>query len=113
MKNDLIFVGHIFDNINEIEKSFSDINKKVFLKNKLLQDATIRRIEIIGESSKNISINLKNKYDKIPWKIMAGIRDVIVHSYFDVDLDKIWNIVKKEFPKLKKEIEKILKENKI
>ncbi len=84
------------------------LSKKEFVKNKDIKGATVRRIEIIGEAVKNISQELKEKHPKIEWKKVAGARDVMIHAYFNVDLDIVWDIVKNDLPKLKKQIQEIL-----
>jgi uncharacterized protein with HEPN domain len=69
-----------------------------------LIDATVRRIEIIGEAVKNISEEYKNKHPKINWKQIAGTRDVLIHAYFRVDMELIWDIIQSDLKKLKTEI---------
>ena len=105
---DKIFLQHIIDEISKIEKSSKTLTKEKFEKNVDLQDAMIRRLEVIGEATKNISDKLKKENNSIEWKKIAGTRDVIIHSYFDVDLSLIWVIITDEIPKLKKNIETIL-----
>jgi len=73
----------------------------------LIQDAVIRQIEIIGEASKLISNKIKSKSPKTPWKDIAGMRDKLIHGYFGVDLDAVWETVKKDIPPLKKDIKKL------
>jgi len=109
MKRDMVlFLEDIFENVNLIDNSTKNMSKKEFKENRDIQDATIRRIEIIGEAVKNISLNFRNKYPKVEWKKIAGTRDILTHAYFGVDLDKIWEVVKNELPKLKKDIKDIL-----
>jgi uncharacterized protein with HEPN domain len=111
MKRDSsFFLDDILENINLIEESLSKLNKKEFLKDRMVQDATIRRLEVIGESAKNIQQNVKEKYPEVEWKKIVGTRDRIIHAYFITDLDIIWNIIKRDIPKLKKQIEKIKEE---
>ncbi|HIG94104.1 MAG: hypothetical protein QT05_C0014G0002 [archaeon GW2011_AR13] len=114
MKRDLIlFVEDILQNIELIEESIKNISKLKFETNKLLIDATVRRIEVIGEAAKNLPEVFKNKYPNVEWRKIAGTRDIIIHAYFGIDLDIIWNIIKNDLSKLKKEMENILnKENK-
>ena len=78
-----------------------------FVENKDLRDAAIRRIEMIGEAAKNISLATKKKYPKVEWKKIIGTRDRLIHAYFSVNLDIMWDIIKKDIPNLKKQIIKI------
>ncbi len=109
-KNDLVFVIHILESIGAIEDFSSDINKKELNSSRLKQSAIIREIEIIGEAVKNITKNLKDNHKEIEWENIAGTRDKIIHHYFGVDLNIIWNIIKNDLPTLKKQIESIKKE---
>jgi len=72
-----------------------------------LQDQIIRRIEIIGEVVKNLPDNLRMDHPKVPWRDMAGMRDIVVHQYFGVDLEFVWQAATKDFPELKAKIQKI------
>ena len=72
------------------------------------QDAVLRNIEIIGEAVKNISNNLKEKYSEIEWREIAKTRDKLIHSYFGVDLDVVWDIITLDIPKLSKQIREII-----
>lgn len=104
----LPFLKHILDAVEDIESSIKSITKGKLKKNKDIKDATIRRIEVIGEAVKNISKELKIKYPEVEWKKIAGSRDVMIHAYFNVDLDVVWNIAKIDLPVLKKQIQQIL-----
>lgn len=108
MKKDYrILIEHILECINLIEKYIGNITEEDFLINDQLQDAVIRRIEIIGEAVKNIPEDLKRKYPDIPWKRISGMRDVIVHDYFKVDLNLTWQVAKVRIKELKEQINKI------
>ena len=108
-KEPLIFIEHILENIENIDNFSKEISKNDFFKDKLRQNAIIRAIEIIGEAVKNLPDSFKNKYPNISWKEIVGTRDKMIHNYFGIDLDTVWEIIKEDIPKLKKDIKQILK----
>lgn len=108
-KDPIIFIKHIQNCITDIEHFSKGLSKSDFLKNNLKQSAIVRKIEVIGEAVKNLPRDFTKKYPTIPWEDIAGMRDKLIHHYFGVDLNKVWNVVEYELPKLKKEIQKILK----
>lgn len=108
MKRDLkLFIEDILENINLIENSIKGLSVKQFKSNRLIIDATLRRLEIIGEAVKNIPDSFREKYSNIPWKDIAGFRDKLTHAYFGVILERVWNIIEIDLPSFRKEIEKI------
>lgn len=107
---DLPYLQHILDAIKDIENSTSNLSKAEFILDKDVRDANIRRLEIIGEAVKNISDETKHKYPYIEWRKIAATLDKVIHNYFGVDFDLVWNIIKKDVPALKEHIEKIVKE---
>lgn len=109
-RDEKLFIEDILENINLIENSVRDLSKEEFESDRMIIDATVRRLEIIGEAVKNISERTKKKYREIEWRKIAGARDIIIHAYFNVDLDITWNIIKKDIPDLKEKIKSILKE---
>ncbi|MCL5062968.1 MAG: DUF86 domain-containing protein [Nitrospirae bacterium] len=84
------------------------LTRKKFMSDKKSQDAVVRNLEIIGEATKNLSNSLKTKYPAIPWKNIAGLRDKLIHFYFGIDYNIVWNIVRKELPKIGKQLREIL-----
>lgn len=110
-KDPKIFLQHILESIERIEEFTKNISKEDFLKSTETQDAVIRRLEIIGEATKNLPEKFIQKYPEIPWGELARLRDKLIHGYFGVDLNLTFEIVNKDLPKLKKQISKIVKEN--
>jgi len=108
-KDHLIFLKHILESIRSIESFSKGLSKGKFENDRLKRSAILRELEIIGEAAKNIPPSFKNKHPEVPWKEIIGTRDIIIHHYFGVDLDIVWNIINKNLPDLKKKIENILK----
>ncbi len=106
-KKDLIFIKHILESIEAVGEFSKNMDKDELNSSRLKQSAITREIEIIGEAVKNISDKTKNKYKEVEWKEIAGTRDKMIHHYFGVDLDIVWGIIKKDIPKLKKQISEI------
>ena len=113
MKRDLtLFLDDVLENIKDIQNFSENLTLEKFRKDKLRQKAISRSLEIIGEAVKNIPEPFRNKYPALPWKKIAGFRDVIVHSYFGIKIETIWNIIKENLPILEKEILDILEKEK-
>ena len=102
-----LFVYDILTCIDSIEEYLNKVSKRELFGNQLLQDAVVRRLEIIGEAAKNIPLRIKNQNKQIPWKKIIGLRNIITHEYFGVNLERVWNITKDDLPELKKQIKKI------
>jgi Uncharacterized conserved protein len=107
-KNDSVYLRHILNSIERIEEYTEGVEKDDFLSSNLIQDGTIRQIEIIGEATKNLSKNIREKYSQISWSDIAGMRDRLIHHYFGVNLNAVWDTVKIDLPILKDEILVIL-----
>src|SRR3990167_5037832 len=111
MKRDTsLFIEDILESIKNIESFTKGITEKELSKNIEKQSAIIRQIEIIGEAAKNIPPSIRKKYQDIPWNDIIGMRDVISHGYFKVDLFIVWKVIKEDLPDLKEKIEEV-KEN--
>lgn len=106
MKNDLVYLRHIADAITDIDK-YTVGGKSEFYATKMIQDAVIRNLEIIGEAVKNISPATREQNPDIPWKQIAGLRDILIHQYFGVDLDSVWLVVENRLPILSERIQTI------
>src|SRR3989338_2643061 len=109
-REEMLFIKDILESICNIETFSKDLSKTDFLRNRLKQSAIIREFEIVGEAVKNISELTKRKYPKVEWKRIAGARDIFIHSYFIVNLDRVWQIITGDLLKLKTQIEKIKKD---
>lgn len=107
-KEPKLFLAHIVESAADIENYTKKFSKEKFLKDKRTQDAIIRRIGIIGEAAKNVSSEIKKNSPNIPWKQITGMRDVLVHEYFGVRLERVWKTAKKDIPKLKKQVSELL-----
>jgi uncharacterized protein with HEPN domain len=107
MKDDNLYFIHIMERIERIESYIQD-GREEFLRSRLVQDAVIRNFEVMGEAAKRVSKRSRDKYPAVPWKRMTGFRDILIHQYEGVELEKIWNIIAQELPKVKIEIASIL-----
>jgi len=108
MKNDVVYLKHVRDAMKKVMKYLENKNKEEFIKNEILQDAVIRQLEIMGEAVKNLSLRIILDNPQIPWKGMAGLRDVLIHGYDKVNLEIIWKIAREDVPKTFKKIEDLI-----
>lgn len=104
----LLFLTHIVECIQKLEFILKDLNYGEYLQDWIKQDAIIRNVEIIGEAISNISDDLKSKYPDVPWKEAKGMRNILIHEYFQIDYDEVWNTLHEDIPDLKFKIMAIL-----
>lgn len=107
-KEPLIFLQHILDSIELIEKRMENITYKHFMEDIDLQDMVIRRLEIIGEAVRNLPKEFREKHSGIKWQDPADMRSVLIHGYLNVDLNIVWDTIRKDLPEFKKQIKKLL-----
>jgi uncharacterized protein with HEPN domain len=107
-RDDTVYLHHILDAIESIEEYTKGMSENEFLSDSMAHDAVVRQIEIIGEAARNVSDQFQNKYPKLPWAKMIGIRNKIIHEYFNVNFAIVWDTIKDDLPLLKKSIKKIL-----
>ena len=108
MKRDTVYLNHILDSIKKIEE-YTKIGKKFFFSEIHWQDATIRQLEIIGEATKRISNETRQSYPEVPWRRMAGLRDILIHEYSGINIKIIWDVITNKIPSLKDTINEIIK----
>ena len=103
-REDTAVIQDIKEAIDRITSYTSKMEYDDFLQNYKTQDAVVRNIEILGEAAKLLSDETKRNYPNIPWKDIAGTRDKLIHDYFGVNIDIVWDIVKNEIPFLSKQL---------
>lgn len=110
MRDDSLYSGNIKECIERIE-SYTRDGKEAFMQNPMIQDAVIRNFEIIGEATKRLSPDLRAAYPNIPWQQIAGFRDVLIHDYLKVNLNRVWGVIELSLPELKTTVEEILRDS--
>jgi uncharacterized protein with HEPN domain len=108
MERDKLYLEHILLSIKKIKSFCKDVTYVQFSQNDLIQSAVIRELEIIGEASKHVSEKIRKDNPEIPWRLIAGTRDKLIHDYMGVDVYLVWDIYKKHLPLLQRQIKKLL-----
>lgn len=106
-KDPRVYLAHILECAQKIER-YTKGGQKRFLEDTMTQDAVIRNFEIMGEAAKRVPETYRRRHREIPWRLMAGFRDVLIHAYEGVDLNRVWRIVRDDLQVVKEAIEKLL-----
>jgi uncharacterized protein with HEPN domain len=104
------YLQDVLDAVNDIERFVGDMTYEQFIKDRKTLNAVVRSIEVIGEASKKLPEDLKAKNCELPWKEIAGMRDKLIHAYFGMDTETIWQTVKENLPPLKQAIKRMAKD---
>ncbi len=107
MRDDRLYLIHMSESIETIV-AYTSQGREAFMAAKLIQDAVIRNFEVLGEAAKHVSDGFKAGHPELPWKQVAGFRDVLIHDYMGVDLERIWAAIEKDLPLLRASLSSIL-----
>lgn len=107
MSGDSLYLRHILEAIGKIER-YARVGRAEFMEATHWQDAVIRQLEIIGEAVKHLGPETVGQQPEIPWRDIAGMRDVLIHNYMGVDLDAVWKVTEVDLPRLRRAVEELL-----
>ena len=108
MKDDRLYLIHISECIERIESYVAGKDKQQFLDSSLIQDAIIRNLQLLAESTQRLSDAAKERESRIDWFKISGFRNVLVHDYLGIDIERVWNILEKDLPVLKKAVQRMM-----
>jgi len=110
VSRDEVFLRHILDEIKFLGDHCKGLELHELMEDEVLKRACIRSLEIIGEAVKKLSESFKNKHPELEWRKIAGLRDVLIHHYFGVDWDIVWDIIRNKIPDLEEKIRRLIEE---
>lgn len=108
--DEMLYLRHVLDAMDTVKEYLQGVNEEKFKNTRLIQDGVIRQIEIIGEAVRHVSKDIRKTYPEIPWQDVAGMRDKLIHGYFGVDIEKVWDTAQDDLPILREQVERILKD---
>lgn len=105
-----VFLEDILEAIGKIRRYIGGSSKDEFSRDEKTLDAVVRNLEVIGEAVKKIPLDVRSKYPSVDWQKIAGLRDILIHEYFGIDLEIVWDIIQNKLPDLEAQVRKILAE---
>ena len=109
--DDLEFIGHIIGEVDFILNTTDGLSEAFFIEDELLKRAVVRAFEIIGQATKNLDMDFRYRYPGVPWKFMAGMRDILIHEYMGVDYAMVYKTAMEDIPELQFQLEQIINEH--
>jgi len=110
MRSPLLYLSEMLDAARSIKDFVQGMEKETFLKDEKTRSAVAHQLLILGEASKAISADIKSRAPNLDWRGMAGMRDRLIHAYFNVDYDLVWDTAKNRVPMGERELEKLIEE---
>ena len=111
MRDDYERLLDIQEAITKIEK-YAARGRKAFEQDELIQTWMVHNMQILGEAAANLSEELKSRYPEVPWRKITGMRNILVHGYFDIDLDIVWSVVERDLPSLRTSLDEMIRQEK-
>lgn len=109
MKDDRLYLIHLSESIKKIESYTKGLDFASFMQNTLIQDAVLRNLQVLAESTQRLSEDFKMRHPEIEWYKIAGLRNILVHDYLGIDLETVWAVVANKLPELKIVVQAALK----
>ncbi|MEA1999467.1 MAG: DUF86 domain-containing protein [Euryarchaeota archaeon] len=104
MNDNEAFLRHILDEVEFLANQCAELQFQELMDDEVLKRASVRSLEVIGEATKNLPEEFKEKYPVVEWKKIAGMRDKLIHHYFGINWDIVWDVIKNKLPDMEKEI---------
>lgn len=106
MKDDILYLIHIGECMDKIDSYMAGVDRERFLKSILIQDAVLRNLQVLAESTQRLTDEFKEAHPDVEWYKIAGLRNILVHDYLGIDIETVWNIVERKLPELRQVIER-------